>query len=338
MGMLSSVIRHHWWPRQVSILGQHGQKAAKGFTSTGVLTEEVDQSRLYVVAAMPCTAKKDEIARKQFQMANGQFETDAVLTVRELARVIELRGVAKRNDYKSFMRIPELVYDNPFGESTGAAIIFGATGGVMEAALRTAADVLHGCSLDDVKYDSVRGLNGIKESTVRLGRDKEIGLNVAVCHQMKNVREFLEKIETGETNYHFIEVMTCPGGCIGGGGLPQSRDPDILKKRTQSIYSLDERMVKRKSHENEAVIELYKQLLGKPLSPTSHELLHTHYFARPRKPPVALKTPVTAEYELDGNTNNTVCVVFGTQSGTAAQAAKEIKQELQQFVARSKVC
>jgi iron only hydrogenase large subunit-like protein len=335
--MLSSVIRHHWWPKQVSILGQHGKKGVKGFASSNVLSAEVDQSKLYVVAVMPCTAKKDEIARKQFQMANGQYETDAVLTVRELARVIELRGVAKRDDYVSFLHIPELVYDNPFGESTGAAIIFGATGGVMEAALRTAADVLHGSSLDDVKYDSVRGLFGIKESTVRLGRDKEVALSVAVCHQMKNVREFLQQIEIGEKKYHFIEVMTCPGGCIGGGGLPQSRDSQILQKRTESIYSLDERMVKRKSHENGAVIELYKELLGEPLSHTSHELLHTHYFPRPRIAPVALKAPVTAEYELDGNTTNTVCVVYGTQSGTAAQAAKEIKQELQQFVARSKV-
>lgn len=174
MGMLSSVIRHHWWPKQVNILGQHGKKTVG----------EVDQSKLFVVAVMPCTAKKDEMAREQFRMLNGKPETDAVLTVREFGRLIELRGVAKRNDFNSFMRIPELVYDNPFGESTGAAVIFGATGGVMEAALRTAADVLSGKSLKEVNYKSVRGLFGIKETTVQLGANDEISLNVAVCHQM----------------------------------------------------------------------------------------------------------------------------------------------------------
>ena len=174
MGMLSSVIRHHWWPKQVNILGQHGKK------SVG----QVDQSKLFVVAVMPCTAKKDEMAREQLLLPNGRPETDAVVTVREFGRLIELRGVAKRNDYNSFMRIPELVYDNPFGESTGAAVIFGVTGGVMEAALRTAADVLSGKSLDAVTYESVRGLYGIKESTVQLGANNEISLNVAVCHQM----------------------------------------------------------------------------------------------------------------------------------------------------------
>jgi len=328
MGMMSSVVRHHWWPKQVSILRQHGKQTVG----------DVDQSKLFVVAVMPCTAKKDEMARSQLQMAKGGPETNAVLTVREFGRLMELCGVAKRDDYDSFMRLPELVYDNPLGESTGAAVIFGVTGGVMEAALRTAADVLSGKSLDNVKYDAVRGLFGIKKATVQLGRNEEISLKAAVCHQMRNVREFLAEIEEGKSDFHFIEIMTCPGGCIGGGGLPQSLDSDILSKRINSIYSMDELMVKRKSHENEAVKELYKELLEKPLSHVSHELLHTHYTARPRKPPVALKAPPTSDtYELSGDTTNTVYVVYGTQSGTAAQAAKEIKLELQQFIIRSKV-
>lgn len=203
MGMLSSVIRHHWWPKQISILSQHGQGVDEG--------NQVDQSKLFVVAVMPCTAKKDEIARDQFRMRNGKPETDAVLTVRELGQLIELRGVAKRNYYKSFASVPQLVYDNPFGESTGAAVVFGVTGGVMEAALRTAADVLSGKSLENVQYNEVRGLLGIKESTVKLGVNGEISLNVAVCHQMRNVREFLSQLEQGKKTYHFIEIMTCPG-------------------------------------------------------------------------------------------------------------------------------
>jgi len=228
--------------------------------------------------------------------------------------------------------------DNPFGESSGAAIIFGVTGGVMEAALRTAADVLSGKNVENVKYDSVRGLYGIKEAIIKLGPHDEIPLSVAVCHQMRNVRDFLAQIEEGKKTYHFVEVMTCPGGCIGGGGLPQSRDAEILSKRIDSVYSMDERMVKRKSHENDGVKLLYNELLHKPLSHMSHKLLHTNYFARPRLPPISLKAPVTASVDLGEDSSNTIYVVFGTQSGAAAQAAKEIKVELQQFIGRSRMC
>jgi NADP-reducing hydrogenase subunit HndD len=207
MGMLSAVIRHHWWTKQPNILSQHGRATRQG--------DRVNQSKLFVVAVMPCTAKKDEIAREQFRMVNGKQETDAVLTVRELGRLIELRGVARRDDFNSFASIPELVYDNPFGESSGAGMIFGTTGGVMEAALRTAADVLSKKDLKNVTYNSVRGLAGIKESTIQLGPNEEIALSIAVCHQMRNVREFLAQVEEGKKQYHFIEIMTCPGGCIG---------------------------------------------------------------------------------------------------------------------------
>lgn len=202
MSMLSSVIRHHWWPRQTSILKQHGRRVE------GNGPNEADQSKLVVVAVMPCTAKKDEILREQFRMPehNSKPETDAVLTVREFGRLMELRGIAQRDDYRSFESIPELVYDNPFGESTGAAILFGVTGGVMEAALRTAADVLSGKNLENVKYDSVRGLYGIKESTIKLGPNDKIDLNIAVCHQMRNVRDFLAQVEQGKKTYHFIEI------------------------------------------------------------------------------------------------------------------------------------
>ena len=152
------------------------------------------------------------------------------------------------------------------------------------------------------------------------------------------MREFLAQVEEGKKSYHFIEIMTCPGGCIGGGGLPQSRDADILSKRIDSIYSMDERMVKRKSHENEAVLGFYKDFLGEPLSHVSHELLHTRYFGRPRKPPVALKAPaVLQQAVVDGDSANTIYIVFGTQSGTSAQAAKEIKIEMQQFISSAKL-
>ena len=212
------------------------------------------------------------------------------------------------------------------------------------AALRTAADVLSGQDLKEVKYDAVRGLYGIKKASVRLGANNEVALNAAVVHQMRNVREFLAEMEEGIDNkkpdYHFIEVMTCPGGCIGGGGLPQSRQADILERRIQSVYSMDERMVKRKSHESQAVQDLYNHLLGKPLSQVSHSLLHTEYFARPRKPPIVLNTtssPSSQALDLEGDSDNIVFVLFGTQSGTTAQAAKEVKVELQQFIARSKL-
>lgn len=258
MSMLSSVIRHHWWPKQC--------KARS-------IADEVDQSKLFVVAVMPCTAKKDEIARDQLKMRNGNPETDAVLTIREFARLLELRGVAQRCDYNSFAQIPESTYDNPLGDATGAGAIFGVTGGVTEAALRTSADILSGKALQNVKYESVRGLLGIKESKVELGSRGEKNhttLNLAVCHQMGNVREFLDRIENGNKgNYHFVEIMTCPGGCIGGGGLPQSRDPDILSKRMKGVYSIDERKVKRKSHENTDIKQLYTDLLREPRSSVS---------------------------------------------------------------------
>jgi len=333
MAMLSSVIRNHWWPNQVKRNAKYRHYTANPNQA------DVDQDSLFVVAVMPCTAKKDEMARMSLYGKNGRPETDAVLTVREMARLMELRNVAKRNDYQGFVQIPELRFDNPFGESTGAAVIFGATGGVMEAALRTAADVLSGEDLQDFTYHQVRGMAGIKEATVQLGPKKEIGLSVAVCNQMRNVREFLAQIESSEKQYHFIEIMTCPGGCIGGGGLPQSRDPDVITQRMQSIYSIDERCVKRKAHDNPAVQCLYKDFLIKPLGHRSHHLLHTTYNARPRQPPVLLKAPAPQQSIVmePGDEANSIYIVYGTQSGTSAQAAKDIKIELQQFIGRSKL-
>ena len=216
-GMLSSLIRHYWWPKKMWVNPVDAAAAA-----------DVDQSNLFVVSVMPCTAKKDEMSRKQLGLDNGRGqETDAVLTVREsksdvpqfsslsffcltstsflaVARLMELRGVAQRDDFQSFKDVPELPYDNPLGEGTGAAVIFGATGGVMEAALRTAADVLSGEDLEELKYQEVRGLAGIKESTVQLGREKDISLNVAVANQMKNVREFLDQIKQGNKDYRTL--------------------------------------------------------------------------------------------------------------------------------------
>jgi len=250
---------------------QHGDNKHHRHRHPHEESPSVDQSTLFVVAVMPCTAKKDEIRRKQLQMKNGKPETDAVLTVREFARLMELRGVAQRNNYDSFASIPLQEYDNPLGDATGAANIFGATGGVMEAALRTAADFISHQDLKEVNYETVRGMQGVKEAKVHLGEN--INLSVAVCHQMANVRDFLDEIKKNHMRkHHFIEVMTCPGGCIGGGGLPQSRDPNIIQKRMSSIYSLDERKVKRKAHENMQVQHLYDHWLEKPLSHLAHKV------------------------------------------------------------------
>jgi len=320
MSMLSSVIRYHWWPHQ---------------------TPNRDQSKIFVVAVMPCTAKKDEMAREQLKSSNGQAETNAVLTVREFGRLLELRRVAQINNAESFRQIPESEFDNPFGNSTGAAAIFGVTGGVMEAALRTAADVVSGKDLPNLNYEQVRGLQGIKDCQVNLSpcnnENNGVSLNVAVCHQMSNVKQLISEIGSeNASNYHFVEVMVCPGGCVGGGGLPQNKDPDILSKRIQGLYSLDERKVKRKSHENADIKRLYRDLFQKPLSAISRQLLHTSYSARPRKslPRHIIQRKPSCDQSSCYSTERSgavvkIIVVYGTVNGTSQQAATEIKSNVE---------
>ncbi len=236
----------------------------------------IDPKDIYVVSIMPCTAKKFEKERDEMAV-NGLRDVDAVLTTRELARMIKQANI-------DFNNLPESDFDRVLGESTGAAVIFGATGGVMEAALRTVADVLSGQDLKDIDYECVRGIDGVKEATVCIGG---MDIKVAVASGTGNAKKLLEAVRNGEKEYHFIEVMGCPGGCVTGGGQPivsaqdkLSINPYVL--RAKATYAEDAGKPKRKSHENEEVQLLYKEFLGEPNGHKAHELLHTHYHARPK--------------------------------------------------------
>jgi len=232
----------------------------------------IDPKNIYTVSIMPCTAKKYEAARPEM-MTNGVQEVDAVLTTRELARMIQSAGI-------DFVGLEEDQFDNPFGIGTGAGAIFGATGGVMEAALRTAYEVITGKGLPSLNFVEVRGLEGIKETTVHIDG---LDLKVAVAHGLGNAKTLLKQIEKGESPYAFIEVMACPGGCIGGGGQPIKSTMDVKQQRMDAIYQIDEDLPLRKSHKNPDVMKLYADYLGEPLGHKSHELLHTHYHSRGMK-------------------------------------------------------
>jgi NADP-reducing hydrogenase subunit HndD len=229
----------------------------------------IDPKDIYTVSIMPCTAKKFEAQRPEMK-TNGVQEVNAVLTTRELGRMIESAGI-------DFAELEEGEFDNPFGIGTGAGAIFGATGGVMEAALRTAYEVITGKELPNLNFTDVRGLDGIKESTVDIDG---LQLKVAVAHGLGNAVKLMEQIEKGESPYAFIEIMACPGGCIGGGGQPIKSTMDVKAKRIDAIYQIDETLPLRKSHNNPEVKELYEKFLGEPLGHKSHELLHTHYKSR----------------------------------------------------------
>lgn len=235
---------------------------------------DLDPRDIYVVSVMPCTAKKFEIARPEFGR-DGYRDVDANLTTRELARMIRQAGL-------DFAHLPEEEFDDMLGESSGAGVIFGVTGGVMEAALRTVVDVLTGEDMPRLEYADVRGLEGIKEATVSVnGTD----INVAIVHGTANAAKLLNAIRAGEKTYHFIEVMGCPGGCVTGGGQPivDARTRyyvDPRAARAAATYSEDESMAIRKSHKNPAVQKLYAEFLGEPNSHIAHELLHTTYVDR----------------------------------------------------------
>lgn len=235
---------------------------------------DLDPRDIYVVSVMPCTAKKFEIARPEFGR-DGYRDVDANLTTRELARMIRQAGL-------DFVHLPEEEFDDMLGESTGAGVIFGVTGGVMEAALRTVVDVLTGEDMPRLEYGDVRGLEGIKEATVSVnGTD----IKVAIVHGTANAAKLLNAIRAGEKTYHFIEVMGCPGGCVTGGGQPivDARTRyyvDPRAARAAATYSEDESMAIRKSHKNPAVQKLYAEFLGEPNSHIAHELLHTTYVDR----------------------------------------------------------
>lgn len=238
---------------------------------------DLDPRDIYVVSVMPCTAKKFEIARPEFGR-DGYRDVDANLTTRELARMIRQAGL-------DFVHLPEEEFDDMLGESTGAGVIFGVTGGVMEAALRTVVDVLTGEDMPRLEYADVRGLEGIKEATVNVnGTD----IKVAIVHGTANAAKLLNAIRAGEKTYHFIEVMGCPGGCVTGGGQPivDARTRyyvDPRAARAAATYSEDESMAIRKSHKNPAVQKLYAEFLGEPNSHIAHELLHTTYVDRSKE-------------------------------------------------------
>ena len=236
--------------------------------------ENLNPRDIVVVSVMPCTAKKFEANRPELGH-DGMADVDYVLTTRELARMIKEAGI-------DFANLPDEDFDSLMGESTGAAVIFGATGGVMEAALRTAYEAITGKTLEDVNFTAVRGMEGIKEATVKIG---DLDVNVAVASSTGKASELLDMVKKGEKNYTFIEIMGCPGGCVNGGGQPivssQIRNwTDIRPLRAKALYDEDASKKLRKSHENPEIKQIYEEYLGKPNGHKSHELLHTTYEKR----------------------------------------------------------
>lgn len=232
----------------------------------------MDPAKITVVSVMPCIAKKYEAKRDELN-EEGFSDVDIVITTRELASMIKEAGIDLINTEKSD-------FDNPLGESTGGGTIFGASGGVIEATIRTAYDTLTGESLDKVEYEELRGLRGVKKAVVNIN-GKEI--HIGVVNGLGNTRKILEKIRSGEEKLDAIEVMACPGGCVGGGGQPYHKgDLTILKKRAEGLYSIDKEKTYRKSYENPSIKKLYEEYLGEPGSERAHELLHTSYKERPR--------------------------------------------------------
>ena len=239
-------------------------------------TKGIDPKDIYVVSIMPCVAKKGEINKKE-NVHEGMQDVDAVLTTRECARLIKMFGI-------NFADLTDSEFDQDmFGEYSGAGVIFGASGGVMEAALRTVADILEKKELKNIEYKAVRGVEGLKEATLEIAG---MEIHVAVAHSMKIAKPLLDDIRNGVSKYHFIEIMGCPGGCINGGGMPyisadiRNSGFDYKAKRAAALYTEDEEMPVRKSHENKQIQALYKNYLGEPNSEKAHHLLHTTYVKR----------------------------------------------------------
>jgi len=236
--------------------------------------EGIDPKKIYVVSVMPCIAKKFERQRTEMQN-DGMYDVDAVITTRELAKMIKQANV-------DFVALEDSEFDNPMGEATGAAAIFGTTGGVMEAALRTAQDTLTGKDLEEINFEEVRGGKGIKRATVNIGGTE---VKVVAASGLANAQKIMDEIKEGKADYQFVEIMACPGGCIMGGGQPiksskERMEFDVRKLRADCLYSIDEKSTIRKSHENPVVQKIYKDFLEKPGSHKAHDLLHTKYQAR----------------------------------------------------------
>jgi NADH-quinone oxidoreductase subunit G/[NiFe] hydrogenase diaphorase moiety small subunit/NADP-reducing hydrogenase subunit HndD len=243
----------------------------------------IDPASIVSVSIMPCTAKKFEAARPEMRDSGFQ-DVDLGLTTRELAVIIKQAGI-------EFETLADEKFDSIMGESTGAAVIFGATGGVMEAALRTAYELVTGREVPfkNLNITAVRGMDGVREAAIKIENVlpawsflEGVTLKTVVAHGLTNAHQVMEAVKNGTGDWHFIEIMACPGGCLGGGGQPIPTTPEIRRKRAEAIYREDEGMKIRKSHENPEVIQIYKEFLGEPLGHKSHELLHTHYVPRKR--------------------------------------------------------
>lgn len=237
--------------------------------------QNIDPAKMYVVSVMPCVAKKFERTRDDMQGVEGLDDVDAVITTRELARMIKQAGI-------DFANLPDEGFDDPMGEATGAAVIFGTTGGVMEAALRTVSEVVTGKELEKINFEDVRGEKGIKKAAVKIG-DTEV--KVVVASGLSNANKVMEEIKEGSADYQFVEIMACPGGCVMGGGQPIKNAKtratvDVRGKRAEALYASDEKNTIRKSHENPVIQKLYDEFLEKPGSHKAHELLHTTYTKR----------------------------------------------------------
>ncbi|MCK4662121.1 MAG: [FeFe] hydrogenase, group A [Bacteroidales bacterium] len=243
----------------------------------------IDPEKIVSVSVMPCTAKKFEADRPEMR-DSGYKDVDLVLTTRELAHMIKEAGI----DFKS---LPDDTYDSIMGKSSGAAIIFGATGGVMEAALRTAYEIVTGREVpfENLNIIPVRGMEGVREASILIENTlpdwkflEGVELKTAVAHGLTNAKTVMDAVRSGKATYHFIEIMACPGGCLGGGGQPIPTNAEIRRKRAEAIYRADAGLPFRKSHENPEITQIYAEFLDKPLSHKSHELLHTHYRERER--------------------------------------------------------
>jgi NADP-reducing hydrogenase subunit HndD len=234
---------------------------------------KIKREDMVVVSVMPCLAKKYEAQRDEFKV-NGNPDVDLSISTRELAHLIKEFNI-------NLADLEDEDFDRPLGESTGAGVIFGATGGVIEAATRTAYELHTGKKLEKIDFKELRGMKGIRSATVDFNG---LPINIGIAHGLANARQLLEEVRSGKANYHAIEVMACPGGCIGGGGQPLHHgDSDIIKARFDAIYREDAGKPIRKSHENPYIIKLYEEYLGEPLSERSHQLLHTHYFDKGTK-------------------------------------------------------
>jgi NADP-reducing hydrogenase subunit HndD len=234
---------------------------------------EVKREDLVVISVMPCLAKKYECQRDEFKV-DGNPDVDYSISTRELARLIKAANI-------NFKSLPDEDFDNPLGMSTGAGVIFGVTGGVIEAAVRTAYEVHTGKKLTKIDFDELRGLEGIRTATIDFDG---IPINIGIAHQLGNARKLLDGIRSGMYNFHAIEIMACPGGCIGGAGQPLHRgDSNIIRARFDAIYREDAGKPIRKSHENPYIIKLYEEFLGHPMSEKAHHLLHTHYFEKQKQ-------------------------------------------------------